>query len=77
MITYVVFDTGNENYKEIRSNLPMGRTHSGEQKTLYRYPAKIFKERSYLHLNCTKTFCIHGKTFQDSWNVTIRCYYSW
>ncbi len=35
MVICGIFDAGNENYREIRGNFPIGRTYPDKQKALY------------------------------------------
>ncbi len=65
MVRCVIFDTGNENYKETHRNLPIDRTHWDKQKTSYRYLVQFFKERSVKTLKYVKIFFICEKTYQD------------
>ncbi len=45
MITCIIFDTGNEKYREIHGNWPIGRTHPYKRKPLCRHLVLLFRER--------------------------------
>ncbi len=65
MVTCVVFDTGNENYREIHGNFPVGRAHT---KNLTQTSSLIVQEKKLDEPECTKTLCTSGKT-------SVGCYY--